>query len=407
MFLPILHQIRHTDNFAAPKETEKGVNMNRNKTKELFEKVTIGGIALKNRFVRSAVWMKMADQEGNITPELMNLYVELAQGGVGLIITGYTYIDKNDQPNPLMSAIYEDRFIPQWKKVTDRVHEYGARIALQIVYGGSQTGLPDSRNRVVLAPSAVTNRVHGIEPKEMTREEIRHVVKCFGDAAYRAKQSGFDAVQIHGAHGYLLSMFLNPYYNRRTDEYGGPDIHNRARIIYEVFTEMRNRVGNDFPIMIKLNFDDFAAPGEGLTLDDSIEMFKKLDEMGIDLIEPSATNESLGNGQMVSRTKIRKAEEQSYYFDAADKIARMVKAPVILMGGNRSVERMDQILQNSPIELFSLGRPLLSEPDLINKWAADKHYEPRCVSCNKCWTFTPNSCVFLQKREQRSVSGAK
>lgn len=366
--------------------------------KKLFEEFSHKGLTLKNRFVRSAVWMKMADEEGNLTPELIKVYEDLAKGGVGMIFTGYTFIDKNDQPNPGMSAIYNDSFIPQWKQVTEMAHQEGAKIVLQIVYGGSQTHLEASKERVVLAPSAVVNRATSILPKEMTHEDINRVVHKFGDAAVRAKEAGFDGVQMHAAHGYLLSMFLTPYYNRRTDEYGG-SIHNRARIIYEVFTEIRSRVGDDFPILIKLNFNDFMAPGEGVTFEESIEVFKRLDELGIDFIEPSATNESADNGESPARRKIRNVADQSYYLPQAKEIARQIKAPVILVGGNRDTAHLEEILHTTDIELFSFGRPLLSEPDLINKWKVDRAYTPQCISCNKCWSFTPNSCIFHQRKK--------
>ncbi|MGL5893581.1 MAG: NADH:flavin oxidoreductase [Bacteroidales bacterium] len=363
--------------------------------KRLFEEVSYKGLKLKNRFVRSAAWMKMADEKGNLTPELVKVYEDLAKGGVGMIISGYTYIDKNDQPNPNMSAIYDDSFIPQWSEVTEMAHRYDTKMVLQIVYGGSQTNLDDSKNRVVLAPSAVLNRRTGIMPKEMSHDDIKHVIKKFGDAAVRAKLSGFDGIQIHAAHGYLLSMFLTPYYNRRTDEYGG-SIHNRARIIYEVYNEIRSRVGDDYPVLIKLNFDDFMEPGEGVIFEESIEVFKRLDELGIDLVEASATNESANNGQSPARKRITKIENQSYYLPQAKVIASEIKAPVILVGGNRNAHLMQEILDTTPIELFSLARPLLSEPDLINKWRGNLDHKPQCVACNKCWSFTPNSCVFLQ-----------
>lgn len=363
------------------------------KRKELFEQVQYRNLTLKNRFVRSAVWMQMADEDGHVTPELADVYKELADGGVGLIITGYAYIDINDQPNSRMIGMYDDSFISEWEEVITYVHKRGTKIALQIASGGSQTFLESARHRMVLAPSAVMNRVTGIMPVEMSMEDIIKLIENYRQAALRAKRAGFDAIQIHAGHGYLLSQFLTPYYNRRTDKYGG-SIHNRARLIYEIVEAMRSVVGEDFPIMIKLNFDDFMDEGEGLTFPESIEIFKHLDRMGVDFIEPTGVNESSGKGLKPAFPKIaRSLDKQSYFSSQVSQIASQISTPVILMGGNRNYEMIDRLLNEGDIELFSLARTLLAEPDLINKWKDDTSYVPKCVACNRCWDTTPNSCI--------------
>lgn len=361
--------------------------------KKLFEKVNINKMELKNRFIRSAVWMKGATDDGHLTEFINKTYNELAKGGVGLILTGYAYISDDEQPNPNMLGIYDDSFIEEYKEFTKMIHDSGSKVALQIAYGGSQSHHPEADHMNILAPSAIENRVTKLMPKEATKEDIKKIIKKFGQAAKRAKKSGFDAVQIHGAHGYFLSSFLTPYYNSRKDEYNG-DIHSRARIIYEIYEEIRKQVGSDYPVMIKLNFNDFMDNKEGLVFEDALEIFKRLDEMGMDAFEVSATNESSGNGLMPARTKIFTPEKQSYFRKATAKIAEEVKAPVILMGGNRNMDLMEDILNSSNIKFFSLGRPLLAEPDLINKWKNNRNYKPKCVSCNQCWTSNPNSCIF-------------
>ncbi len=360
---------------------------------QLFEKTKIGPLQVKNRFIRSALWLKGAEENGHINDFIMNSYEDLAKGGVGLILTGYSYISQEEQPNPRMKGIYDDSFIDEYRRLTDKVHSHDSKIVMQIVFGGSQSHHPKADSMNILAPSAVRNRVTGIMPKEASKADLKHIVTLFGDAAERAKRAGFDGVQIHAAHGYFLSMFLTPYYNRRNDEYNG-DIHNRARIIYEVYEEIRNRAGKNFPVMIKLNFDDFMDEGEGLVSEDAIEVFKRLDEMGIDLMEVSAANESSGKGLAPARTKLTSKDKESYFREATAEIAANVKAPVVLMGGNRSVDVMQEILDTSSIKYFSIARPLLSEPDLINKWQESKEYKPRCISCNKCGKSEPNSCIF-------------
>jgi 2,4-dienoyl-CoA reductase-like NADH-dependent reductase (Old Yellow Enzyme family) len=363
---------------------------------QLFEETKIGNITVKNRFIRSALWLKAAEEDGHINAFILDSYENLAKGGAGLILTGYAYISDEEQPNSRMKGIYDDSFIDEYRRLTEKVHSHGSKIALQIVFGGSQSHHPKAESMNILAPSAVENRVTGLMPKEATKEDIKRIITLFGDAAERAKKAGFDGVQIHAAHGYFLSMFLTPYYNKRDDEYNG-DIHNRARIIYEVYKEVRRRIGIDFPVMIKLNFDDFMDEGEGLVFEDAIEVFKRLDELGIDLMEVSATNESSGKGLAPARTKIASKEKQSYFREATTRIAKVVNSPVVLMGGNRDISIMEDILSNSEIQFFSIARPLLSEPDLINKWRESKEYKPRCVSCNKCWLSEPNSCILKQK----------
>jgi len=368
---------------------------------ELFERTHIGTLAVKNRFIRSALWLKAAEQDGHINDFILDSYEALAKGGVGLILTGYAYISAEEQPNPGMKGIYDDSFIEEYRQLVAKVHAHDSKVAMQIVFGGSQSHHPDAASMNILAPSAVKNRVTGLMPKEATREDIKRIVKLFGDAAERVKKAGFDGVQIHAAHGYFLSMFLTPYYNRRTDEYNG-DIHNRARIIYEVYEEIRSRVGKDFPVMIKLNFNDFMDEGEGLTPEDAGEVFKRLDELGMDLFEVSATNESSGKGLAPARIKLTTKDKESYFREATAQIADSVKAPVVLMGGNRSIDLMEELLNTTKIQYFSIARPLLSEPDLINKWQEAREYKPRCISCNKCWLSEPNSCI-LNKATKLAV----
>lgn len=361
--------------------------------KDLFEKTSINNLEVKNRFIRAATWDEMADDNGHINDATIERYENLAKGGVGLILTGYAFISKDEQPNAKMFGIYDDSFIDEYKILVDRVHKHGSKIAMQIVYGGSQSEHPKASDMKIFGPSAVKNILTGITPKEASKEDIKAIVVKFKDAALRAKKAGFDAVEIHAAHGYLLSQFLTPYYNRRTDEYGG-DIHNRARIIYEVIEEIRKTVGMGYPIMIKINFDDFMQDNKGLTMEESIQVFKKIDELGIDMIEPSAVNLSSGEGKVPFFKGINTIEKQSYFKDAVMNIASKVKAKVILVGGNKNINLMHEILNTTEIEYFSLSRTLLCEPDLINKWMDNKEYKPKCISCNKCWDAVPNSCIF-------------
>lgn len=368
-----------------------------NNKKTLFESTNIKNLDIKNRTFRSALWMNMAEESGHLNENIIKTYEDLAKGGAGLIFTGYAFISDDEQPNSRMLGVSNDSFINGYKELVERVHNAGSKIALQLAYGGTQNYHPDVQNMNILTPSNVKNRVTGVTPKEASKEDIRNIVKKFGDAAVRAKEAGFDSVQLHAAHGYFVSQFLTPYYNRRKDEYNGT-IHDRARIIYEIIPEVRKRVGEDYPLMIKLNHDDFMDEGEGLTKDESMEIFKKVDKLGIDVIEVSAVNESSGKGLAPAMTRINSIEKQSYFKEFTSKLANEVDAKVILMGGNRNIDLMEDILNSTNIEYFSIARPLLAEPDLIKKWQEDRNYKPRCVSCNQCPGTQPVSCIFNRKK---------
>jgi 2,4-dienoyl-CoA reductase-like NADH-dependent reductase (Old Yellow Enzyme family) len=355
-----------------------------------FEETRIKSMKLKNRLVRSATWENMADEKGHMTDDLFSVYEGLARGGVGMIITGYAFILREEQPNPGMMGIYDDTFIDEYRRLTDMVHSHGSKIVMQIVYGGSFSGYP-AEGRLIWSPSGVADLATSIVPKPMSKEEIRRLITAFGDAANRVKDAGFDGVQIHGAHSYLLSQFMNPYYNRRTDEYGG-SIENRARIILEVYEEIRQRVGADYPVLIKINSEDFIEGGA--TREDSFALSKMLDERGIDAIEISGGG--AGSGEKIPvRRKIDSREKEGYHAPHAARIAEQINAPVLVVGGLRSLEVIEELLEKTSIALFSLSRPLLAEPDLPNRWQSNNRAKSRCVSCNGCAKMPPggNRCV--------------
>jgi len=359
--------------------------------KQLFEKTSINGIELKNRFIRSATWERKADDSGHLTERLLKVYEDLADGGAAAIITGYAYVIREEQPNPGMMGIYDDSFIDEYRKLTETVHSRGSKIILQLVYGGSFTWF-NTAGRVIWGPSAVPNKISNVTPKEMTKDEINTLVQAFGDAALRAKNSGFDGIEIHGAHGYLLNMFLSPYFNRREDEYGGSP-EKRARIIYDVYDNARLKTGKDFPILIKLNCSDFMGD-MGFTFDECKTLSKKLAAKGIDAIEISGgpVFKAPKPDKDPSNLPAESIGKESYFAEYAKQIADIVDVPVLLVGGNRSFDIMESILQNSRIQYFSICRPLLSEPDLISKWSKDRSVKPRCTSCGKCFHNDGNMC---------------
>ena len=365
-----------------------------NVMKSLFENTIVNNIKLKNRFIRSSTWLRRANEDGTVNEEMLAAYEELAQGGVGLIMTEYAFVTDEEQPNPKMLGAYDDRFIEGFEKIAKIIHQNNSKVALQIAYGGSQCTHQNAQEMKILGPFAVKNPYTGLTPKEADHNEIESLIKSFGDAAYRAKISGMDGVQIHAAHGYLLSQWLTPYFNRREDAYGG-SIQNRARILYEIYEDIRRKTGKDFAVMIKINQDDLVTNNEGLTTDESIQVIEQLDKLGVDLIEISGGNTSLiGSVDRTARKGIFNRDRQSYFRDAAQRAAaRMKRAKIALVGGNRDFGLMTELLNTTQIEYFSMSRPFLCEADLVNKWKQNTNYRMRCVACNQCWGKERNECI--------------
>lgn len=361
--------------------------------KNLFDKVQLGSLELKNRIVRSGLWMREADDHGFVTEALLRTYSDLAAGGAALIVTGYAYVSADDQPNVRMMGASSDAFLPGLTRLSEVIHAQGSLAALQLAAGGSQCWHSEPASMNLLGPSAVANRVTGLTPRAMTEADLQRVVRDFVAAAQRGVAAGFDAIQLHAAHGYLLSQFLAPYYNRRVDGYGGP-IHHRARLLYEVVTALKVALGTRVPLLVKLNHDDYMDEGEGLTLAEAKEVALHLEELGIDALEVSGYNESSGKGLGPALARIRRPEQQSYFYEPTRAIAELLKVPVLLMGGNRSVAALTDKLNASRITLVTLAKPLLSEPGLVNRWREEPNYQPRCVSCNKCYFGERTTCVF-------------
>jgi len=357
--------------------------------RDLFDSTSLNGVKLKNRFVRSGTWEQMASADGRLTDRLFSVYENLARGQVGLIITSYTFVTRGEQPNPGMLGIYDDRGHDDYRALTEMVHKHGSAIAMQLVYGGTQTFLPQS-GQTIFGPSAVAEMATGVVAKEMEQSEIRALVKAFGDAAVRAKKAGFDGVQIHCAHGYFLGQWLNPHHNRRTDEYGG-SIENRGRIIFETYEEVRSRCGEDYLIMLKINSEDYV-PG-GATFDDCRYVCMELARRGIDAIEISGGIFAAEESQRWARPHVATAEDEAYFAAYAAQVAEEVETPVILVGGLKSLEVMERLLAETKIEYFSMARALMTEPEIIQRWMQGDRSKSKCISCNQCRHPEGNICI--------------
>ncbi len=371
----------------------------------LFDQTTINGMTLQNRFVRSATWEGMCDADGKPTPKLIAFYRELARGNVGLIMTGFTFVSPEGKQLPGKMGIDSDDFAGIMKEMTGAVHEDGGKICIQLVHAGGQTDASNAGQKP-LAPSAIETDQYPELPAEITGEEIDRITAAFGNGARRAKEWGFDGVQLHGAHGYLINQFLSPLTNQRQDEYGG-SIENRCRFLLESYKAIRDAVGPDFPVMIKLNGSDNLAGG--LTIEDAVFAAKALDKEGIDCIEVSGGTPASAD-QSPARTKINSPEKEAYNLPLARQIRAAVKCPIMVVGGFRSFEVAEKTIQESA-DYISMARPFIREPGLAKRWQEGDRSPARCISCNGC--FMPGIkeggiyCVIEKKEQEKKTKNRR
>ncbi len=344
----------------------------------LFSPAQIGGIDLKNRFVRSATWEGMASEGGEVTTSLVNLMKLLALGGVGLIITGHAYISPQGQASPWQLSVADDEKVDGLAWMVKEVHEVGGKIFLQISHAGIFSSSILDRPAPGPSNMIIENQFRKARGREMSIREIEDVIASFAKAAQRAKKAGFDGVQIHAAHGYLLSQFLSPYFNRRTDHYGG-DIGGRSRLVMEVYRAIRAGVGDEFPVIIKLNCKDFLDGG--MSFEDMLFVARGLEKEGIDAIEMSG-------GTLISGRYIpsRRGEKKGpYYEEEARKFKRHLHTPLILVGGIRDMETCRSLLKNEVCDFVALSRPLIREPALIKRWMEGDETPCVCAYDNLCF----------------------
>ena len=366
-----------------------------------FTPFTVHGLTLPNRSVRSAVWEGMADDAGQVTPRLVDTMTALARNRVGLIITGHAYVHPAGQAGPWQLGVHRDGLIDGLAHMSAAVHDAGGRICLQLAHAGGHAATRLT-GRPAAGPSVFEGR-SGEACREMSPEDIATVIRAMADGARRARAAGFDAVQIHAAHGYLLSQFLSPATNRRRDRYGAT-LENRARLACEVVRSVRTTVGRDFPILIKLNSEDFATGG--VQQAGMLQTAALLAEAGVDAVELSGGLVSNPPETHCAR-KVHPAGpgEEAYYRRAATAFKAALDLPLILVGGIRSLAAAEQLLAEGRADLISFGRPLIAEPGLIRRWQAGDDRPAACLSCNRCYVPLQAgqgvSCVMQRERHAR------
>lgn len=329
--------------------------------KKIFEPVNLGKLQLKNRILRSATLTDKDSAAGAYLPYEAESCAALAKNNVACIITGMIGVGVNSSAADFAPRADNETFPERFKQVTDAVHENGGKIVAQLCHSGANAMLFEQGDSP-WAPSAMTSMM-GFDTVEMTKEQIATVVKDFADAALICKEAGADGVQLHCAHAYLLSQFLSPYYNHRTDEYGGA-LENRARISFEVYDAVREKVGKDFPVLVKINFDDLIGL-DGTCGEDCVWVCKELEKRGIDAIEVSS-------GLAIDRESrpMQKAVEGAltgHFTEGALKVSQEVGCPVISVGGYRTKEQIENVLNMGNIAAISMSRPF-ANPEYIVGW---------------------------------------
>lgn len=343
----------------------------------LFEETSIRSLTMPNRFIRSATWMSMAAEDGGCTPRLMEATEKLAAGGIGLIIAGFSFVSPEGKGPAGMTGMHSNHLSAGFRGLVDKVHSLGAPIAAQLAHCGIQS-TPIAGE--VLGPSDVTHDDGRLKARQLETFEIDRIVEDFAAAAVRARDIGFDAVQLHFAHGYLGSQFLSPYYNKRDDEYGGP-IENRIRFLVEVCRAARSAVGSGYPLLAKLNVEDFLEGG--LAAEEGVFAAIRLAAEGLDMIEVSGgTGDS---GRLGPARAVKAAEDEGYFFRNALAVKRAVPIPVAIVGGVRRLEHVRQLVEEDGIDYVSLSRPFIREPGLVRRWQSGDHAPAECTSCSGCF----------------------
>jgi 2,4-dienoyl-CoA reductase-like NADH-dependent reductase (Old Yellow Enzyme family) len=380
----------------------------------LFHPKAIGESEIKNRFVHSATFECMADDSGAVTDKLIKRYSRLAKGGVGLIIPGYCFIMSNGRAMNYQIGIHNDSMIDGLKMLVDAVHNEGGKIALQLVHSGRQTA-KDTIGQTQIAPSKGSmDTIFMARPREMKDSQIQEIINAFGAAADRAKRAGADGVQIHAAHGYLVNQFLSPFFNKRSDSWGGSD-ENKFRFIKEVILKIKDNISNNMMLLVKMNTQDFT-PKTGITLDLAKKYSVWLSELPIDGLEVSCgtlsysmfnmvrgdvpTEEIITNfpwwRKILGKLMLKQMEgkfnlEEGYNIEAARLIKPVIgDMPLMVVGGMRKIKHMEQVIEEGHADFISMSRPFIREPNIINKFIDGKAVEVSCVSCNKCFAGVAN-----------------
>ncbi len=369
----------------------------------LFTPYQLGVIRLRNRVIRAAAFEGMCPYNSP-SDELLNFHRELAAGGVAMTTVAYAAVDRSGLSFPHQLWLRKD-VVPELKRLTDAVHKEGAACSIQIGHCGNMTKSSVTGSRP-MAPTSRINLYGPTFPRAMNRTDIQDVVHSFGKAVYLARESGFDAVEVHAGHGYLISQFLSPYTNHRQDEFGG-SLDNRARFMRLVMEEVKRAAGNDITVLVKMNMQD-GIPG-GMEIDESLEVARMLERAGTDALVLSGgfvskapmyilhgampvkilahymENRLLKTFVRLLGNQLIKAEpfQEAYFLEDALKFRAQLKLPLVYVGGLISREKINEVLDNG-FELVAMARALIRDPDFVNKLLHQELSRSSCDTCNYC-----------------------
>ncbi len=364
----------------------------------LFTPVTIGSLTLQNRLIRAACGERRADRAGLVTHEMLAYVDELARGGCGLVILGHGYIRRDGRLTDNETGLDRDEQVSRLGLVADQIRAGGAKAVIQISHGGAQCR-PSVIETTPVSPSGVEVRKTKVVPRILEPDEIVELVADFAAAAGRVKDAGFDGVQIHAAHGYLITQFLSPASNLREDEWGGSP-EKRFHFLSTLIGAVQERVGDDFPVLIKLNLDDCIP--KGIPLSEALNVATAVSDLGIAAIEVSGGVVDSERG--AARKGITPGKQEAYFRSMAREVKRMVDCPVILVGGLKSLPVINDCLESEDADLVALGRPLIREPRLPLDWLDGRDTPADCVSCNRCALYKdrPLRCETLVLEQEQA-----
>ncbi len=348
-------------------------------SKQLFSPINLGRLTLKNRFIRSATWDGMGFNDGSFSPAQIELYRRLSKGGAGLLTTGFIAVTPQGRRNFEQNLLCNRPQQQSLKKIVDTVKREDVALLAQLVHCG---GLAKSEvtKQATVAPGNRQEPLYEETPKALSSTEITDLTVKFAEAAARAREAGCDGVQIHAAHGYLISQFLSPCTNQREDEYGGSP-ENRARFLIAVYEKVREYTGADFTITIKINGSDYF--NDGLECPESLKTVLRLAELGLDGVEVSGGN-PISKPLTPIPQAIKARENEVPFRDEISAFTKSLSIPVAAVAGIRSPETAKELISRG-VSLISLCRPLICEPDLIKQWQQGREEPARCNSCNRCF----------------------
>jgi len=319
----------------------------------LLKALEEGKLKLNNRLIMPPMANGKSDQDGRVNGDILDYYKEKSQGGyISLIIIEHSFITQQGKAHGGQLSVANDSILDNLKVLADIIHQNGSKTVMQINHAGS-AARTDVTGFEPVGPSAVVNSRTGKIPKELTREDIKKIISEFRDAAIRVKHAGFDGVEIHSAHGYLLNQFFSPLSNKRTDEYGG-DVLSRIKINLEVIEAVRVAVGDDFPVLLRLGACDYAEGGT--TIEDSKIAAVEFEKAGVDILDVTG---GLGG------YTVKGLDGQGYFAPLSEEIKKVVSIPVILTGGITEVQAAEKLLAEGKSDLIGVGRAILKD----SKWA--------------------------------------